>query len=101
MASLTLKNLPDDLLRALREVAVIERRAAASDGVVTTWMTAAELYHGAAKSTAAAKNRALVTSFLATRPSSGSTTHRSRSSVRTVAPSRLRSRAPSPSPRTA
>jgi len=36
--------------------------------VVTSWITAAELYYGAAKSTAARKNRALVTSFLATLP---------------------------------
>jgi predicted nucleic acid-binding protein len=47
---------------------VIERRAATSDDVATTWITAAELYYGAAKSAAAAKNRALVTSFLTTLP---------------------------------
>jgi tRNA(fMet)-specific endonuclease VapC len=48
--------------------AVIERRAATSDDVVTTWITAAELYYGAAKSKALEKNRALVKSFLTTLP---------------------------------
>ncbi len=47
---------------------VIERRAAISDKVVTTWITAAELHYGAAKSKAPERNRALVTSFLATLP---------------------------------
>jgi tRNA(fMet)-specific endonuclease VapC len=36
--------------------------------VATTWITAAELYYGAAKSIAPEKNRAVVTSFLATLP---------------------------------
>ncbi len=36
--------------------------------MATTWITAAELYYGAAKSIAPEKNRALVTSFLATLP---------------------------------
>lgn len=36
--------------------------------MATTWITAAELYYGAARSTARAGNRALVTSFLATLP---------------------------------
>ena len=36
--------------------------------MATTWITAAELYYGAAKSTAPVKNRALVTSLLATLP---------------------------------
>ncbi len=36
--------------------------------MTTTWITAAELYYGAAKSVAPEKNRALVTSFLATLP---------------------------------
>ena len=35
---------------------------------MTTWITAAELYYGAAKSKAPERNRALVTSFLATLP---------------------------------
>lgn len=48
--------------------AVIERRAATSDDVVTTWITAAELCYGAAKSRAPDKNRAFVMSFLATLP---------------------------------
>ncbi len=47
---------------------VIKRRAATADDVATTLITAAELYYGAAKSTAPEKNRALVTSFLATLP---------------------------------
>lgn len=48
--------------------AVIERRAQTSDDVVTTWITAAELRYGAAKSVAPEKNHALVTKFLATLP---------------------------------
>ena len=48
--------------------AVIERRAATSEDVATTWITAAELHYGAAKSKAREKNRALVTTFLATLP---------------------------------
>jgi predicted nucleic acid-binding protein len=47
---------------------VIERRAATVDEVATTWITAAELHYGAAKSIAPEKNRALVESFLATLP---------------------------------
>lgn len=47
---------------------MIERRAATAEDAATTWITAAELYHGAAKSIAPEKNRALVTSFLATLP---------------------------------
>ena len=47
---------------------VIERRVATDDDVVTTWITAAELYFGAAKSIAPEKNRALVIDFLATLP---------------------------------
>lgn len=48
--------------------AAIQRRAATSDDVVTTCITAAELYYGAAKSKAPESNRALATSFLATLP---------------------------------
>jgi tRNA(fMet)-specific endonuclease VapC len=48
--------------------AVIERRAATADEVATTWITAAELYYGAAKSRRPVNNRALVTGFLATLP---------------------------------
>jgi len=48
--------------------AVIERRAATEDEVVTTWITAAELHYGAAKSVAPKKNVALVRSFLCTLP---------------------------------
>jgi len=59
----------DTCIAILRgNAAVIERRSGISDDVVTTWITAAELYYGAAKSTAAAKNRALVTTFLTTLP---------------------------------
>jgi tRNA(fMet)-specific endonuclease VapC len=47
---------------------VLERRAATPDDVATTWITAGELYYGAAKSRAPERNRALVTSFLATLP---------------------------------
>jgi tRNA(fMet)-specific endonuclease VapC len=49
-------------------VAVIERRAKTDDDVVTTWITAAELYYGAAKSAAPEKNSELVTKFLGTLP---------------------------------
>jgi len=48
--------------------AVIERRAATSDDVATTCITAAELFYGAAKSRAPRNNRALLTSFLGTLP---------------------------------
>jgi tRNA(fMet)-specific endonuclease VapC len=48
--------------------AVIERRAATGEPVVTTWITAAELYYGAAKSRAPEANRELVKSFLGTLP---------------------------------
>ncbi len=48
--------------------AVIERRSKVDDDVVTTWITAAELRYGAAKSVAPEKNHALVTSFLGTLP---------------------------------
>lgn len=47
---------------------VIERRAAVSDDVATTWITAAELFYGAAKSIAPENNRAVVTRFLGTLP---------------------------------
>lgn len=47
---------------------MIARRAEIDDSVATTWITAAELYYGAAKSKAPAANRALVTEFLATLP---------------------------------
>lgn len=45
---------------------VIARRAATHDEVVTTWITAAELHYGAAKSAYPESNRALVGRFLAT-----------------------------------
>ena len=48
--------------------AVMERRAAVRDVVVTTWITAAELFYGAAKSKAPENNRSVVTSFLQTLP---------------------------------
>jgi predicted nucleic acid-binding protein len=48
--------------------AVIERRAATTDDVATTWVTAAELHYGAAKSVAPDKNRTLLKAFLGTLP---------------------------------
>jgi len=48
--------------------AVISHRAVTSDEVVTTWITASELYYGAAKSKAPDKNRAIVQAFLGTLP---------------------------------
>jgi tRNA(fMet)-specific endonuclease VapC len=48
--------------------AVIDRRAATTDEVGTTWITAAELHYGAAKSNAPQKNRTLVKRFLETLP---------------------------------
>ena len=47
---------------------VIDRRAATTDDVATTWITAAELHYGAAKSNAPEKNRTLVRTFLGTLP---------------------------------
>lgn len=59
----------DTCIAILRgNAAVIERRTATTEDVATTWITAAELYYGAAKSIAPEKNRALVTSFLVTLP---------------------------------
>lgn len=43
---------------------VIEQRAAVIDEVVITWITAAELYFGAARSSSPESNHALVTEFL-------------------------------------
>lgn len=54
------------ILRGHQEV--IGRRAATDDEVVTTWITAAELHYGAAKSNAPENNRTVVTEFLATLP---------------------------------
>jgi predicted nucleic acid-binding protein len=54
------------ILRGNQEV--LERREASGDEVVTTWVTAAELHYGAAKSVAREKNLALVKSFLGTLP---------------------------------
>lgn len=45
--------------------AVIGRRQGLADAVATTWVTACELYYGAAKSEAPDRNRLLVTEFLA------------------------------------
>ncbi len=47
---------------------IIERRAEIDVPVVTTWMTAAELYYGAERSSAPTKNRRLVARFLETLP---------------------------------
>jgi tRNA(fMet)-specific endonuclease VapC len=54
------------LLRGTR--AVLERRRAEAGPVATTWITAAELYYGAAKSKDPERNRALVSQFLDTLP---------------------------------
>ncbi|MDP2304738.1 MAG: PIN domain-containing protein [Pseudomonadota bacterium] len=43
---------------------VLERRAAERDEVVTTWVTASELFYGAAKSAKPDTNAALVVRFL-------------------------------------
>jgi tRNA(fMet)-specific endonuclease VapC len=59
----------DTCIAILRgSAAVIDRRAATTEAVATTWITAAELHYGAAKSIAPEKNRLLVTSLLATLP---------------------------------
>lgn len=59
----------DTCIALLRGVtSVIERRAATSEEVATTWITAAELYYGAAKSSAPEKNRLTVSAFLLTLP---------------------------------
>ena len=47
---------------------MLDRRAALDDEVATTWITAAELHYGAAKSSAPETNRALVGRFLSTLP---------------------------------
>lgn len=47
---------------------VLERRAAESDEVATTWVTASELFYGAAKSAKPDANGALVVRFLNTLP---------------------------------
>lgn len=44
------------------------RRATVEDQVVTTWITAAELFYGAAKSRSPAEGRAAVLTFLASLP---------------------------------
>ncbi len=46
--------------------AIIARRATVRDEVVTTWITAAELCYGAAKSSKSDNNQRLVSEFLAT-----------------------------------
>jgi tRNA(fMet)-specific endonuclease VapC len=59
----------DTCIALLRgQQSVIEQRAKSLDEIVTTWITAAELYYGAAKSSAPEKNRTLVDSFLSTLP---------------------------------
>lgn len=55
----------DTCIEILRgNTSVMERRAAIRDEAVTTWITAAELYFGAANSKAPEKNREVVTAFL-------------------------------------
>ena len=57
----------DTCIAILRgQLQVIDRRARKPDAVATTWMTAAELHFGAAKSIAPEANGALVDEFLAT-----------------------------------
>ena len=55
-----------EILRGNR--AVIERRSEVRDVVGTTWMTAAELHFGAARSNRPAPNRRVVAEFLETMP---------------------------------
>lgn len=55
-----------ELLRGNR--AVVHRRGEVADAVVTTWVTAGELYFGAAKSGRPDPNRLLVAEFLTTLP---------------------------------
>ncbi len=55
-----------ELLRGNAQV--IDRRAAVDDDATTTWMTAAELYYGAERSSAPGPNRRLVARFLETVP---------------------------------
>jgi tRNA(fMet)-specific endonuclease VapC len=54
------------ILRGYTEV--VARRIAESDEVVTTWVTASELFYGAAKSANHEANSALVVRFLDTLP---------------------------------
>lgn len=57
----------DTCVEILRgNLAVSERRRGVEDRVVTTWITAAELYYGAARSVRPARNRDLVAEFLST-----------------------------------
>ncbi len=51
-----------ELLRG--NATVLKRRSTLIDEVVTTWITACELYFGAARSSAPGNNRALVDEFL-------------------------------------
>lgn len=50
------------------DAVVLDRRAATEDLVVTSWITAAELHFGAAKSTDPRRNGDLVEAFLAPLP---------------------------------
>lgn len=54
------------ILRGRSEV--LERRAAETEEVATTWVTASELFYGAAKSSKQESNAALVVRFLNTLP---------------------------------
>jgi len=55
-----------EMLRGNR--AVVHRRGEVADAVATTWVTAGELYFGAAKSDRADGNRRLVAEFLSSLP---------------------------------
>jgi tRNA(fMet)-specific endonuclease VapC len=57
----------DTCVEILRgNASVLEHRSKVHDVVVTSWVTAAELYYGAAKSRQPSHNQAVVTRFLAT-----------------------------------
>lgn len=62
----------DTCIAMLRgQQSVLKRRAQCADSVATTWITAGELFYGAAKSSAPSSNRTLVESFLSTLPAFG------------------------------
>lgn len=59
----------DTCIEILRgNVRVLEHRAVVMDDVATTWINAAELFFGAARSASPERNRDLVISFLGTLP---------------------------------
>jgi len=59
----------DTCIEILRgNAVVIARRRAVTDSVATTWVTAAELYYGAARSSAPEKNHEAVSELLSAQP---------------------------------